>query len=321
MVREEALRAINEDQLDYIQQPVIVDFDTSYSMPLSFTVKGKQHNVGEVLDQFRTRKGLPLNAFLVRTNDGLVFLLYFHFSGLDLHRSTDEGCWILSFRILDDEELMAFYRRERKMIVNMALKRIADFHGHLCPDLVIGGKLCEYIQQILPVSEPANGIATMIAENSTSALDAVQVMLGVTMGNQRLKVMDLGKHNYTIIPTKISDSFRMVLNHQNFKDEEAYKRLSSKMIGNTILMDEVVSLQIMIDERVKYLLRQPPESLFRIEPIERERQLPEVPTHYLTCCQCNEQVLGSHAVEYGDRFYCLSCFQTMKAANMYYRLQ
>lgn len=207
------------------------------------------------------------------------------------------------------------------MIVNMALKRIADFHGHLCPDLIIGGKLCEYIQQTMPASEPANGIATIIAENCTSALDAIQVILGTTMGNQRLKVMDLGKHSYTIIPKSITDSFRIVLNYQVYKDEDAYKRLSNKMLENNILMDEVVSLQMMIDERVKYLLKQPPESLFRVEAIDREKQLPEVPSVYLTCCQCNEQVLSSHVVEYGDRIYCLSCLRQMESGSRCYRLQ
>jgi formylmethanofuran dehydrogenase subunit E len=321
MVREEALRAINEDQLDYIQKPVIVDFDTTKAMPLSFTVKGKRHEIGEILEQFRTRKELPMNAFLVRTNDNLVFFLYFHFSRFGPNRSTRKGCWILSFRILDDDELMAFYRRERKMIVNMALKRIADFHGHLCPDLVLGGKLCEHIQKMLPITEPANGIATIIAENCTSALDAIQIMLGTTMGNQRLKVMDLGKHNYSIIPKTMANSFRLVLNEQEYKDEDTYKRLSDKMLNSTILMDEVVSLQMMIDERVKHLLKQPPESLFRVEPIEREQQLPEVPSVYLTCCRCNEQVLGSHAVEYENQTYCLPCFRAMKVGNMSYWLQ
>lgn len=216
---------------------------------------------------------------------------------------------------------MAFYRRERKMIVNMALKRIADFHGHLCPDLVIGGKLCEYIQQTLPTDEPANGISTIIAENCTSALDAIQVILGTTMGNQRLKVMDLGKHSYTIIPKSISNSFRLVLNNQEYKDEDAFKHLSQKVLKNTILMDEVVNLQMMIDERVKYLLKQPPESLFKTEMIEREQELPEVPSIFLTCCQCNEQVLSSHAVEYGNQIYCLSCLRLMKSGNQCYRLQ
>jgi formylmethanofuran dehydrogenase subunit E len=86
------------------------------------------------------------------------------------------GFWVLSFRILNDYELMALYRRERKMIVNMALKRIADFHGHVCPDLVLGSKFCEYIQKLLPSNKFANGIAAIISENCTSALDAIQIL-------------------------------------------------------------------------------------------------------------------------------------------------
>jgi len=200
MHREEALRAINEDQLDYIQKPVSVDFDAAGRFPISFTHCGEKHVVSEILARFRMARTYPINAFLVRTAGDLVFLIYFQIKRVSRHRSIHQGSWVLSFRILHDHELMAFYRRERKMIVNMALKRIADFHGHLCPDLVLGCKLCEVIQNLLPPGEAANGIAAIIAENSTSAFDAIQIMLGATLGNQRLKVMDLGKHNYTVIP-------------------------------------------------------------------------------------------------------------------------
>ena len=48
-----------------------------------------------------------------------------------------------------DEELMFFFREERKMLVNMELKRVADFHGHICPDLVIGCKVHELAIDIL----------------------------------------------------------------------------------------------------------------------------------------------------------------------------
>jgi len=76
------------------------------------------------------------------------------------------------------------------MIVNMALKRIADFHGHLCPDLVLGARLCERVLELVPSEGNGNGLAAIIAENCTSALDAIQIMLGITLGNQRLKVMN-----------------------------------------------------------------------------------------------------------------------------------
>lgn len=321
MDREEALRAISEDQLDYIQKPAAVDFDTAGRSPISFTVSGRKHLIADVLERFRTCCEQPMNAFLVRTDADHVFFLYFQTNGLTRSWPILVGFWVLSFRILNDHELMALYRWERKMIINMDLKRIADFHGHVCPDLVLGSKLCEYIQKLLPSNEPANGIAAIISENCTSALDAIQIVLGVTLGNQRLKVMDFGKHNYTVIPKSASTVFRLKLNIQVFENENEYKRLSCKMIDNTILMDEVVKLQILLDERVKHLLKQPPESLFRIESAGKGKQLPEVPSIYLTCCQCSEQVLHSHAVYYKSETYCGRCFQVLKAGSQSHYLQ
>jgi formylmethanofuran dehydrogenase subunit E len=223
--------------------------------------------------------------------------------------------------VLNDNELMALYRRERKMIINMALKRIADFHGHVCPDLVLGSKLCEYIQKLLPSNKFANGIAAIISENCTSALDAIQILLGATLGNQRLKVMDFGKHNYTVIPKSASSGFRLILNIQTFEDENEYQHLSCKMLEKTILMDEVVQLQTLLDERVKYLLKQPPESLFRIEWTKKGQPLSEEPSVYLTCCRCGEQVLHSHAVYYKSETYCGRCFQLLKTGNPSHCLQ
>lgn len=320
MHREEALRAINEDQLDYIQKPVSVDFDTTGGFPLSFTHCGEKHVVGEILARFRTARTYPINAFLVRTAGDIVFMIYFQINGFGGHRSILQGSWVLSFRILHDHELMAFYRRERKMIVNMALKRIADFHGHVCPDLVLGCKLCEFIQNLLPPNKLTSGIAAIIAENSTSALDAIQIMLGATLGNQRLKVRDLGKHNYTVIPKSAATGYRMKMKSQDYDDEDMYQRLSGKMLGNTIVMDEVVKLQILLDERVRYLLRQPPEALFEIEPVKKEEQMLEGPSVYLTCCRCGEQVLASHAIERHDAIYCLSCLRMTNVGCHRHRL-
>jgi formylmethanofuran dehydrogenase subunit E len=223
--------------------------------------------------------------------------------------------------VLNDYELMALYSRERKMIINMALKRIADFHGHVCPDLVLGSKLCEYIQKLLPSNKFANGIAAIISENCTSALDAIQILLGATLGNQRLKVMDFGKHNYTVVPKSASSGFRLILNIQTFEDENEYQRLSCKMLEKTILMDEVVQLQTLLDERVKYLLMQPPESLFRIEWTKKGQPLSEEPSVYLTCCRCGEQVLHSHAVYHKNETYCGRCFKLLKTGNPSHCLQ
>ena len=44
---------------------------------------------------------------------------------------------------------MALLREERKVLLNIHLKRIVDFHGHLCPELVLGWKHCEYAENLL----------------------------------------------------------------------------------------------------------------------------------------------------------------------------
>ena len=56
---------------------------------------------------------------------------------------------------------------------------------------------------------------------STSALDAIQVLLGATVGNRRLAVMDFGKHNYTVFSRPVNRGWRLRRRVLRFGDEEA----------------------------------------------------------------------------------------------------
>ena len=103
----EALRSIRFDLLEYIQEKVIVDFDNDGRLPVEFARKRKKHNINKVIGFFRTRSNLPINAFLVKTGDEEVYFLYFHFMDSISRSPFNIGCWVLSFRILHDHELMA----------------------------------------------------------------------------------------------------------------------------------------------------------------------------------------------------------------------
>ncbi len=312
MDKIEALRSINYDLLEYIQRKVSVDFDYARQMPVSFTVGRKKHVVGEVVGRFKTRREYPLNAFLVREDSDEVFFLYFHYYGFDPHGSIAAGNWVLSFRILHDNELMSFYREDRKMLINMTLKRVVDFHGHLCPDLAIGGKVCEYVQKLFSsISEPDGGLS-IIAENRTSALDAIQVLLGVSVGNQRLHIMDFGKHNYMVFFKNTGNGFKLSLKRQRYGDEDEYNRIESRILNNEATFDEVTQFQSFLDGRVKHLLSLPPEGLFKVEPHRESAQHhAEIASIYLTCTCCGEQVLKSHINDYRGQIYCIPCFQRM----------
>ena len=144
-----ALRSIRYDLLDYIQKKVPVDFHTALQRPVRFIHERRRYRVTDILGRYRTRADRDINGYLVQTDNGQVFFLYFDPNENLSGRRWYAGHWVLSFRILEDLELMALYREDRKMLLNVALKRIVDFHGHLCPDLVIGAKVCHYVQTLV----------------------------------------------------------------------------------------------------------------------------------------------------------------------------
>ena len=178
MERVEAFRSISYDLVEYIQKEVHVDFDNAAQTPLSFSFAGREHQIGEVLGRFRTDSRDEAPGFLVCAENNQTYFLYFQSRDPKRVATIQPGCWVLCFRILMDEELMALYREDRKMLIHMTFKKIVDFHGHLCPDLVVGGKACQYVQELISSKAFPDHNISIIAENSTSALDAIQIMLG-----------------------------------------------------------------------------------------------------------------------------------------------
>jgi formylmethanofuran dehydrogenase subunit E len=320
MDKSEALRSIRYDLLEYIQKKVKVDFDNAGQVPVSFTFGGKTYVVGEVLGRFRTREEHPLNAFLVNASSGEVYFLYFHLFDLNRHGTVREGCWVLRFRILNDHELMAFYREDRKMLLNMALKRVVDFHGHLCPDLVLGCKLCEYVQRLIAENGELAGGMSIIAENCTSALDAIQILMGSTVGNQRLLVMDFGKHNYTILSKKVKNGFKLSLKRQHYCDEDAYNSLEQKITSRQVVLEDAVQFQKLLDNRVRHLLSLSSEDIFVVEPIESAQPPVESVNVFLVCGRCGEQVIKGREVEYQGEIYCMPCFQRINTGCRHYNM-
>jgi len=300
----EALRSIRFDLLEYIQEKVIVIFDNDGRLPVEFTRNREKHNINKVIGFFRTRSNLPVNAFLVETGDEDIYFLYFHFLDSIPGSPFDIGCWVLSFRVLKDRELMGLYRRDRKMLLNITLKRVVDFHGHLCPDLVIGARVSEYAQKFLP----DRGFS-LIAENSTSAIDAIQILLGITVGNQRLKVMDFGKHNYTFMLKDKQKAFMLSLKKLRYNDDDEYRMISNKIRNSEATIDDIVNFQRILDHRSKTLLGLNFDELFDLKEVEWKEVFTEIPTLYCSCHDCNHEVLIDRAVEYHDNIYCIPCFQ------------
>ena len=321
MERVEAFRSISYDLVEYIQKEVHVDFDNAAQTPLSFSFAGREHQIGEVLGRFRTDSRDEAPGFLVCAENNQTYFLYFQSRDPKRVATIQPGCWVLCFRILMDEELMALYREDRKMLIHMTFKKIVDFHGHLCPDLVVGGKACQYVQELISSKAFPDHNISIIAENSTSALDAIQIMLGATVGNQRLQIMDFGKHNYTIIGKNGETGVKLSLCPQFYGDEEKYNALEQKIIRNRMTLDEMVGFQELLDRRVKRLLSLSHQDLFKTRFFEPDQKPTELASVYLICSICEEQVLKSRAIEHSGTVYCVPCFQRTNMGSFQMNLQ
>jgi len=306
---QEVLRSIDSKDVKFIQRMVKVEYDNRLQIPLKFFYQRQEHRVKELLGTFRGDLSPKDLSFLVRTEEGEVYLLYLHIFDPLPRSPVSPSWWILSYRVLKDEELMFLCREERKMIVNMQLKKIADFHGHLCPDLVIGCRACEIALEILSQKEEIKGGLTVIAENTTSALDAIQCITGCTLGNQRLVVSDFGKHKYTFIINRSGLAITLSLKEQHFGDEKVYFSLEKKIIKDEATLEDIAQFQRLLDVRVESLLSLKHDEIFEVMETKRKPPKNEAPTVFSKCPYCGDLVLKSKFLELEGVLICKPCFE------------
>ncbi len=85
------------------------------------------------------------------------------------------------------------------------------FHGHECGGLTIGYKASLYAAQLLGLEFSQDEQVVCIAENDACGVDAIQVMLGCSIGKGNLLFHMRGKSAYSFYNRKNGKSVRLVL--------------------------------------------------------------------------------------------------------------
>jgi formylmethanofuran dehydrogenase subunit E len=142
--------------------------------------------------------------------------------------------------------------------------KCVDFHGHECPGLAIGYKVCEMASERMDLQFSFDEELVCVTENDTCAVDAVQYITGCTLGKGNLVYRDTGKLAFSFFSRRTGESIRLIL--KSLKD------------GMTK------------DERKKYILEAPFEEIFDIKKPSFE--IPEKAEIFDTiiCENCHEGV-------------------------------
>ena len=90
-------------------------------------------------------------------------------------------------------------------------EKCAAFHGHVCGGLTIGYKAALYAIELLDLSFSEDEQVVCITENDACGVDAIQVILGCSVGKGNLLFHMRGKQAFSFYNRKNGKSVRLVL--------------------------------------------------------------------------------------------------------------
>ena len=163
-------------------------------------------------------------------------------------------------------------------------KDCSEFHGHECGGLTIGYKASLYAAELLGLTFSQDEQVVCVAENDACGLDAIQVMLGCSIGKGNLLFRMRGKQAFSFYNRKTGKSVRLVL--------------KQKPAG----MSREASFA--------YYQTCKPEEMFEVKPATIA--LPEPARIFDSyVCDCCGEVTGANWIRLaGDRKLCLDCYES-----------
>ena len=90
-------------------------------------------------------------------------------------------------------------------------EKAVAFHGHECGGLTIGYQAALYAMELLNLTFSADEQTVCIAENDACGVDAIQVLLGCSIGRGNLLFHMTGKQAFSFYNRKTGESVRLVL--------------------------------------------------------------------------------------------------------------
>lgn len=90
-------------------------------------------------------------------------------------------------------------------------EKAAAFHGHVCPGLTIGFRAALYAIDLLGITFSEDEQLVCITENDACGVDAIQAVLGCSVGKGNLLFHMTGKQAFSFYNRKTGKSVRLVL--------------------------------------------------------------------------------------------------------------
>ncbi len=194
------------------------------------------------------------------------------------------------------------------MCVQSPWEKALEFHGHVCPGLVVGFRAAEVGLRELGLDPAGAQSADLICvvENRACAVDAVQAVTGCTLGKANLVVADHGKHVYTFARREAGgEAVRVALIAAGLALEEL-RALQEKAL--TEPGEENRKAFARKREEISDRLMEMPETdLFQVRRVTVEPPARQRVKCLAVCSRCGEYVFEDRVTKKDGRVFCLPC--------------
>ncbi len=186
------------------------------------------------------------------------------------------------------------------------LELAIQFHGHICPGLLMGVRAAELAQKQLGVSQDQDEELMAIVETNSCGVDAIQAILGCTFGKGNLIFKDYGKNVYTIASRDNNSAVRIAQKYKDHPDPDfvRYHELNNQ----THLTDEEdIEKENLVGVIFEKIMSAPVDEIFSWQEVTVEFPSRAVIYPTVRCEVCGEGVTESRAVKTEGGYICPCC--------------
>lgn len=200
------------------------------------------------------------------------------------------------------------------MCMQTPWEKTLEFHGKVCPGLVVGFRAAEAGMRELGVEAPGSVDVVAIVENQGCGADAVQVVTGCTFGKGSLIFHDYGKQVYTFIRRDTGQAMRVACRMEAFARGGVLKDLYEAW-RQAPTADSERALDRKREQMADQLMEMPEAELLDIRPVQVPAPTRPGMENTLRCSCCGEEVAENRTRTVAGQTVCLPCAGAQKEVS------
>ncbi|MDO9583958.1 MAG: FmdE family protein [Desulfomicrobium sp.] len=186
-----------------------------------------------------------------------------------------------------------------------------SFHGHSCPGLAIGIRAAELALREL--DSPKDTEIVAVVETDMCGVDALQFLLGTTMGKGNLIHRDHGKMAFSFFRRETGQGFRAMLSPyaRGGMDDEMAELMKKTGSGKATDAEKMRmgELRATLQDRFMTL---PLDEMFQVTKVDQGAPRPPRILESLPCEHCGEKTMESRTRRFAGATMCIPCFQLVE---------